>query len=155
MLIKLSKIEDLAAFLLSVGLIVMVLMTILQRVVPSWSFMGALELVTFFGVWLYMVGALIASRRNGHLVVDFLELNISNGRVKVLHAMAIATITLLISSFFIYISYRMLAWGFKMPQRTPALSIPLWIPQLSILIAAVGALLYSLRDLYKNFKKLQ
>ena len=60
----------LVSSLLIVGLM---LFLVLGRYVFGWSVVGTLELVMLFGMWLYMMGALIASRKNEHLVVDFLE----------------------------------------------------------------------------------
>ena len=40
----------------------------------------------------------------------------------------------------------MLAWGMKRPQATPAFGIPIWVPQLSLVVGSVGCLFYGLRD---------
>lgn len=154
MLQFIKKLENSLAFILSACLVVMVFLTVIQRLFPEWSIVGVLELVTLFGVWLYMIGSLIASREKGHLVVDFLELNIKSENVKALHGILVSSITFFICVFFTYLTYRMLVWNFKLPQYTPAFSIPLWIPQLSLLLAALGSAGYSIRDIIINFKKL-
>jgi len=137
----------LVSSLLIVGLM---LFLVLGRYVFGWSVVGTLELVMLFGMWLYMMGALIASRKNEHLVVDFLEQQIVDARLQAIHRALIAAITLVICLFFIYWSYRMLAWGLRRPQTTPALSIPLYVPQAAIMLTSIGCLLYALRDLVMN-----
>lgn len=150
----LAKIENTIAIFTSVALVFVVTLTIVQRLFPDWALVGILELVTFFGVWLYMVGALIASRERGHLVVDFLELNMRSKKLKALHGIAVALIIFVICVFFVYLSYRMLAWNLRFPQHTPGLSIPLWAPQSAIMVAAIGGAGYAIRDFLINCKKL-
>ncbi|MEQ5800713.1 TRAP transporter small permease [Halomonas sp. H10-9-1] len=131
--------------LLVVGLM---LFLILARYVFGWSLVGTLELVMLAGMWLYMTGAMIASRRHEHLVVDFLELQLRDARVKALHRVLVALIVVVISACFVYWSQRMLAWGVQRPQHTPELSIPLWISQAAIMLASVGCCCYAIRDLW-------
>jgi TRAP-type C4-dicarboxylate transport system permease small subunit len=136
-----------AAFLASLLVVGLMLFLVLARYVFGWSVVGLLELIMLFGMWLYMLGALIASRRNEHLVVDFVELQISDRRIQLLHKALISLITFAICIFFVVLAWRMLAWGMRRPQSTPGMGIPLWLPQASIMLAAVGCSCYSLRDL--------
>jgi len=136
-----------AAFVASVLVVGLMLFLVLARYVFGWSIVGLLELIMVFGMWLYMLGALIASRRNEHLVVDFIELQITDRRIQLLHKALISLITFLICIFFVVLAWRMLAWGMRRPQSTPGMGIPLWLPQASIMLAAVGCTCYSLRDL--------
>lgn len=136
---------------LVVGLI---LLLVVSRYVFNWSIVGLHELSLLFVMWLYMGGALIASRRREHLVVDFLSQKIESPRGKALQDLLVSAISLGITLAFIYWTYRMLAWGFKLPQTTPALDIPLYVPQFAIAVAAVGCASYALRDLIRAIAKL-
>jgi len=136
-----------AAFLSSLLVVGLMLFLVLARYVFGWSVVGVLELIMLFGMWLYMLGGLIASRRNEHLVVDFVELQISNRRLQLLHKALVSLVTFVICLFFVVLAYRMLAWGMRRPQSTPGMGIPLWLPQASIMVAAIGCSCYSLRDL--------
>ncbi len=139
----------------SVMLVGLMLFLVLSRYVFGWSVVGLLELIMVFGMWLYMIGALIASRKREHLVVDFLHQNISDRRLRHMHRLLVSAVTLIICIFFAYLSYRMLKWGMRRPQHTPGLSIPLWLPQMSIMVASVGCTLYALRDLIHAFIRLK
>lgn len=134
------------ALIASLAVVGLMLFLVLARYVLGWSVVGLLELIMLFGMWLYMLGGLIASRKNEHLVVDFFEQQISDQRFKVMHKALISFITFLICIFFVVLAYRMLAWGMRRPQSTPGMGIPLWLPQASIMLAAVGCTCYSLRD---------
>ncbi|WP_445156574.1 TRAP transporter small permease [Halomonas sp. E14] len=145
---------DLVAFTASLLVVGLMIFLILARYVFGWSLVGTLELVMLAGMWLYMSGALIASRRNEHLVVDFLELQIRDSRIRALHRTLVACIVAVICACFVYWAYRMLAWGMVRPQRTPELGIPLWISQASIMVASIGCFCYALRDIIGGLRQL-
>lgn len=134
----------LASSLLVVGLM---LVLVVGRYVFGWSIVGLLEVIMMFGMWVYMLGALIASRRNEHLVVDFFAQKLGDGRAREAHKLVVACITLAATAFFTLLAWRMMKWGFGHPQTTPGMGIPLWVPQSAILVAAIGSGLYALRDI--------
>lgn len=149
-----GRLLNLIVFVASLAVVGLMLFLILARYVFGWSVVGTLELVMLAGMWLYMTGALIASRRNEHLVVDFLELQIRDARIRALHKSLVALIVTLVSACFVFWAYKMLAWGLVRPQRTPELAIPLWISQASIMVASIGCLGYALRDLIAGLRQL-
>ncbi|MFC6669320.1 TRAP transporter small permease [Marinobacterium aestuariivivens] len=142
----LGRLLDAMALVSSLLVVALMLFLVLSRYVFGWSVVGLLELIMLFGMWLYMVGSLIASRKGEHLVVDFLQQQLINERTRALHQTLVAVVTLAICCFFVVLSWRMLQWGMRRPQSTPGLGIPLWLPQASILFASVGCTLYALRD---------
>lgn len=117
------------------------------------SFLSAHELSLLSTMFLYMCGAVVASRNNDHLTVDFLEQNLSSPRHKAILRAVVALITVAVTSFFLYLVYWMFSWGMQRPQSTPVLRVPLWVPQLSMLIAAAGCLAYALRDLVRALRE--
>ena len=119
------------------------------RFVFGISLMAAHEASLFAAMWLYMCGAVLASRRNEHLVVDILASNLS-GRMKLAHQLLVSVLTVLISCFFIFWVWKMLSWGIKRPQTIPGLEIPLWAAQAPIGLAAASGLLYGFRDIVRN-----
>ncbi|MCG2580472.1 MAG: TRAP transporter small permease [Marinobacter sp.] len=149
-----SNVIDTAVIVSSLAIMGLMLFLILSRYVFGWSIVGVLELVMVFGIWLYMLGAITASRKRDHLVIDLLALSLRSERTRSFHKILISLITGVISLFFIYWSYKMLMWGLKRPQVTPALSIPVWIPQSAIMLAAVASFLYALRDLILDARNL-
>lgn len=112
------------------------------------SFIGTLEIVMLFAIWLYMLGAILASKNNTHLEVDLLALSLKGSKALSYHKIYVSLVTVIVTSLFVYWSYRMIAWGVKLPQSTPALSIPLTLPSSAILFAALACLSFALRDLY-------
>lgn len=151
---KMGWLLNAAAVVSSVMLVGLMLFLVLARYVFGWSVIGLLELIMVFGMWLYMVGSLIAARKREHLVVDFLHQQIRDRRLRQLHRILVTGLTFAICLFFAYLAYRMLAWGMRRPQHTPGMSIPLWLPQGAILFAAIGCALYALRDLIQALGRL-
>ncbi|MCE8015960.1 TRAP transporter small permease [Halomonas sp. MCCC 1A17488] len=152
---KVGWLLNAVAFVTSLLVVGLMLFLILARYVFGWSLVGTLELVMLFGMWLYMTGAMIASRRREHLVVDFLELQLRDARLKALHKTLVAVIVAIISACFVYWAQRMLAWGIERPQHTPELSIPLWVSQAAIMLASVGCFCYALRDVWQGIAALR
>lgn len=107
---------------------------------------GIHEVILLAAVLMYMVGAVMASRRGTHLRVDWLDTRLTSPRARAAQRLAIALVSLITTGFFVYWTYRMFAWGLVRPQHTPAYGIPLWIPQAAFLIGSVGCFLYALRD---------
>jgi len=147
---KLARVLNATALISSLMLVGLMLFLVAARYLFGWSIVGLLEMIMVFGMWLYMVGGLIASRKREHLVVDFVQSNLHDAQVRRIHQGVISLITLVISIFFVYLSYRMLKWGMRRPQHTPGLSIPLWVPQSAILFSSVGCALYALRDVIQS-----
>lgn len=128
---------------------------VLTRYVLGWNFSAAHDLSLLAAMFLYMTGALIASRRGEHLTVDFLPSRLTGQKAKAVHKTLIAAITTVVCALFVYWGYEMFAWGLQRPQTTPALRLPLWIPQLSIMIAAIGCFAYAVRDLLHGIRDLR
>lgn len=144
-----------AVVLCSVAVVSLTVFLVLSRYVFGWSLVGVLEIVMVFAIWLYMAGALVASRNGKHLEVDLLALSIKDVKLGLFHNLYVSGITAIICCFFIYWSYHMMAWGIKLPQSTPGLSIPLLIPELAIFVASVGSLAYALRDFLNAIKNIK
>lgn len=142
------------AILCSLLLAGLLLLLVLSRYVFGWNFVAAHDLSLMASIFLYMSGALIASRNREHLTVTYLETRLSSERARTFQRIVVALITTVVSVFFVYWSYEMVSWGFKRPQTTVSLHIPLWIPQLAIVAAAIGSLCYALRDLIQGIRDL-
>lgn len=112
----------------------------------NYSVVGLHELILTAAVLFYMLGAILASRDNTHLSVDFIDQLLTTPRARAIHGLVVAVLTVIVTLFFIWWTWKMFAWGMKRPQWTPAYHIPLWLPQISIMIGALGCFAYALRD---------
>ncbi|GAA6198911.1 hypothetical protein NBRC116599_01350 [Aquicoccus sp. SU-CL01552] len=107
----------------------------------------AQELGILCAIQAYMTGALIAASRRAQINIDWLEQRLEAGRAARLHQAVVAIVVIVVTLFFCYWAWEMLAWNMNRPQVTPALGLPLWIFQISILLCAIGCTGYAIRDL--------
>ena len=137
---------------MAVGLMVFL---VVARYLLGLSIVGLHELILLFVLQLYMVGALIAAQRKNQVTVDWLSQRFAGGGASEWHNAVVAAITLSATVFFVVWAYWMFSWGVQRPQTTPALGLPLWISQASILFCAVGCAGFALRDLVQSIIKLR
>ncbi len=141
-----ARLLDVVAVATSLGVAGLMAFLVLARYVLGMSIVGLHELIMLAAVALYMVGAVIASRKREHLTVDWIAGAITQPRRKAAHDLLIAVLTIIITVFFIVWAYWMFSWGLQRPQTTPAYQIPLWVPQMAIGLAAIGCFCYAVRD---------
>ena len=143
------------AIITSVMVVGLMIFLVIARYLLGLSIVGLHELILLFVLQLYMVGALIAAQRKSQVTVDWLAQRFAGGRASDWHDATVAAITLSATMFFIVWAYWMFSWGVQRPQTTPALGLPLWLAQASILFCAVGCAGFALRDLVQATKKLR
>jgi len=135
------------AIIASVMVVGLMIFLVIARYLLGLSIVGLHELILLFTLQLYMVGALIAAQRKSQVTVDWLAQRFAGGGASEWHNAIVAAITLSATVFFIVWAYWMFSWGIQRPQVTPALGLPLWLSQASILFCAVGCAGFALRDL--------
>ena len=162
MIIKPESIEKtIAAVLSTIAIIASVMVVglmvflVIARYLLGLSIIGLHELILLFALQLYMVGALIAAQRRTQVTVDWLTQRFAGGGAGEWHNAIVAAITLSATVFFIVWAYWMLSWGIVRPQTTPALGLPLWLSQASIVFCAFGCASFALRDLVQAIIKLR
>src|SRR5690625_4844435 len=100
-------------------------------------------------MWLYMTGALIASKKGEHLTVEILAYRLHQPRWQKWHRFIVSLVMLVIIAMFCYWCWRMFVWGASFSTTMPSLNIPIWVPQLAIGLNAVGSFGYALRDFWR------
>lgn len=127
---------------------------IVSRVLLGVPVFGLEELVLTAAMWLYMLGAALASRERSHLSADFIEAFSSNETLHYVMRLISTILSVVMAVFFVTWSYSLFAWGVEMEQVTPIFSIPQYISQGSLFVASILLLLYALRDLTHDVGKL-
>ncbi|MFV0472629.1 MAG: TRAP transporter small permease [Pikeienuella sp.] len=144
---------DAVAVVATAAMLGLMIFLVAARYLLGLPVVGLHELIMLAAMALYMTGAVIASRVGEHLTVDWIAGYIRSPRLRALHEMLIAALTMVVTGFFILWAYRMFAWGIQRPQVTPAYQIPLWIPQSAIGLAAIACFGYGLRDMLGAFRR--
>lgn len=158
---SLARIDNVLAFFIKVAVTVLglfiafaMVIGIIFRALLGVQVFGLEELVLMAAMWLYMLGAALASRERSHLSADFFQAFSDN---EVLHdtmRLIATTLSLVMAAFFVEWSYSLFSWGFEKGQVTPVFGIPQYISQASLLVASVLLLLYVFRDLVHDVNKL-
>ncbi|OOV86395.1 TRAP transporter small permease [Oceanospirillum linum] len=142
-----ARLLHLIVIVASIAVAGLVFFQVISRYVFEWSIIGLDELSLLAAMWLYMAGALIASRRSEHLVVDFLPQKLRSPLLLKIHQRVIALIMLGTTLFFLFLGWKLLKFALRLPQYTEGLDMPQLASQSAILVAAVGCTLYVVRDL--------
>ena len=143
------------AIIASVMVVGLMVFLVIARYLLGLSIVGLHELILLFTLQLYMVGALIAAQRKTQIRVDWLTQRFAGGGASEWHDAIVSAVTLIATVFFITWAIWMFSWGFQRPQTTPALGLPLWLSQGSILFCAFGCGGFAMRDLVQAIIKLR
>lgn len=124
------------------------------RIVAKAPMFGLEEIILMAVMWLYMFGAVLASRERSHLSADFIQAFCKNRRlVNSAHLLA-SIISLVIAIFICTWCYDLMIWAFEKKQTTPVFNIPWYYSQSSLFVASLFFLLYLVRDVVTNLHRL-
>lgn len=125
-----------------------------SRALLDTPFFGLEELVLMAAMWLYMLGAALASRERSHLSADFIQAFSKNETLNNVTRFIATAISLFIAVLFVTWSYSLFAWGFEKGQVTPVFGIPRYFSQGSLFVASILLLIYTLRDFINDTRLL-
>jgi len=139
----------LAPIVVALSLVVAIGMVtgIVARSILSEPLLGLEEIILFTVMWLYMLGAALASRDSSHLSADFLSDYMQAGRTRRLVQLTAKLIAMIAVLAFVVWSFDLFHWGFTMEQSTPVIKLPYYLVQSSMFIAAIIMAIYTFRDL--------
>ncbi|WP_169716352.1 TRAP transporter small permease [Oceanimonas doudoroffii] len=137
---------------ISLAVAIMLAYGIFTRAVLNAPVFGLEELVLLGAMWLYMLGAVLASRERSHLSADFIQVICKNKTViRVMHMIA-TLISLFMAFMFATWSFDLLAWGVSKGQTSTVLKLPWYFSQGSLFFASVLFIFYLFRDLISDFR---
>ncbi len=148
----LNTIRKIVRYLVIIFFIYMVLAVfyqVLGRYIFNYKLGAAAETATFAQIWMILLASGIAMKKNMHVGVDILlrKLNVKTQKI------VVATSTIVIMTFLIMVlkgSVQLIMVGLQ--STSPAISIPMWIPYLSV---PIGIIYIMLELLILNFTKLK
>ena len=142
--------EYLVAFLL-ILVTVLMFVQVVMRYVFAKRLLGYEELARYSMIWLAFIGAAYATRLRSHIKVDILPLIIKDERSLKKAEIIQDFLSFAFCTVFLYWLWVLLqAAGY----RTPALGIPVWVPQMGIVIGFILMLCYFLAHFIKGVRDL-
>lgn len=127
---------------------------IFARAVLDSPVFGIEELILIGAMWLYMLGAVLASRERTHLKADFIQVIFSNPKVIAAFQLLATLISLAMAVMFMTWAWDLLAWGLKKGQATTVLQIPWYLSQSSLFAASILLIVYLIRDVCHDLVEL-
>lgn len=149
-----KKILNTACVLLSISVTLLMIAEISARHLFEHAFRGLPEIYLLLVMWLYMLGASLASANRSHLRISILDMLITRPRTRQVYDLLITALTLIILLFFVRWAWGLVAWGIKRPQTTPILYLPWLSSMLSIFVASLLTTAYGIRDLVQAVRAL-
>jgi len=134
---------------LSITITIFVLIDVFARYVVEKSVSGLSEITLVLVMWVYMLGAAVATDKNSHLQIDIVPQLLKRPMHIAVYDLIRSIISLIIISFFVAWAFDLLSWGLRRQQVTPILFIPYTFSHLSIFTASLLFIFYCVRDVYK------
>tara|TARA_B110001450_G_C17424797_1_gene401385 strand:- start:245 stop:703 length:459 start_codon:yes stop_codon:yes gene_type:complete len=122
---------------------------VLGRYIFNYKLGAAAETATFAQIWMILLASGIAMRKNMHVGVDILLRKLNTKTQKII----ITTSTIIIMIFLIMVlkgSMQLIMVGAQ--STSPAISVPMWIPYLSVPIGVVYIMLELMILTFKRLK---
>lgn len=140
------------AVVLSVVIVLLMVLEVITRYVLGEPFFGLEELTLISVMWLYMIGASMATRERSHLKADIIQFMVRNDRaLRVIAALA-TLISLVMAVMIAQWAFDLMAWGYMKQQTTPVFAIPWVFSQSSLFFGSLAFVLYLIRDLFRDVR---
>lgn len=128
---------------------------VVARSVFDVSLFGSEELILVAAIWLYMLGATLASRERSHLGGDFVQMFIENRKLSRAVKVVAAFVSLAMAFFFLICAFIFVSWSIDLSPVTPVFGMPRYIAQSSLLVASVLMFSYAIKDFIKDVVRYQ
>ena len=110
------------------------------------------ELITFIAMWLYFIGASLGAHDRTHIKADVIHVWVKSARgMAIIHTVN-SVITVTLSAIMASWCYQYFLFGIQRGGQSPALRIPLVIPQTGVFVGAILMTLYFTVELVDNFR---
>ena len=156
MLIFINKIEKVIVKLnrlvmILTGVILPVLVTtgVFFRYILKIDFFGVEEIEIYIAIWLYFVGAALASYQKRHITADLTQSMISSFRIRKIFKIISTFIAMVVAIIVTYCSIDLVTYAYQMNPRTSVWQIPLVTEYAIVLLSFLLMSLYNVRDFYQ------
>ncbi|WP_421867014.1 TRAP transporter small permease [Motiliproteus sp.] len=146
------------ASLLLTGLICLVaggqFVQVITRYVLEVPVMGLEESLLYPTLWLYVLGAVNASRENTHIRANVLEIFLSTERQAILLATLGEILSLIVGCWLTYWAWDFTKYSWRVWKESPTLYIPTFYVDVALLIGMVLMMLYTAYHLFGHLRSL-
>ncbi|RDE18392.1 TRAP transporter small permease [Motiliproteus coralliicola] len=146
------------ASLLLTGLICLVaggqFVQVITRYVLEVPVMGLEESLLYPTLWLYVLGAVNASRENTHIRANVLEIFLSTERQAILLATLGEILSLIVGCWLTYWAWDFTKYSWRVWKESPTLYIPTFYVDVALVIGMTLMMLYTAVHLFGHLRSL-
>ncbi len=141
-------------FLITAGcmITVLVFIEVMLRYVFESPLFGIEELIVFIAMWLYFIGAALGAHDRTHIKADVINVWVKSPRGMAIIYTVNSLVTVFLSAVMATWCYDYFIFGINKWGATPALRLPLVIPQSAVFLGAILMTIYFFVELVDNFK---
>ena len=127
---------------------------VMTRYVFEIPIMGLEETIMYPTLWLYILGAVNASRENSHIRANVLEIFLKTRRQHVFLALLGEIVSLVIGLWLIYWAWDFTKYSWRVWRESPTLYIPTFYMDVSLIVGLVLMMTYTLLHLRAHVREL-
>ena len=127
---------------------------VITRYVLEIPVMGLEESLLYPTMWLYLLGAVNASRENTHIRANVLEIFLSTRRAHTLLAIIGEVISLVVGCWLTYWAWRFTKYSWRVWKESPTLYIPTFYVDVALITGLVLMMLYTAYHLLGHIREL-
>lgn len=125
---------------------------VITRYVLEIPVMGLEESLLYPTMWLYMLGAVNASRENTHIKANVLDIFLKTDRQRAILAVIAETCSLVIGCWLTYWAWDFMKYSQRVWKESPTLYIPTFYVDVALILGMVLMMVYTFIHLIKHIK---
>ncbi len=141
-------------YICATALPIIITYQVILRYVLKAPLMGIEELLTFFIIWLYMLGGSVASERRSHIECGILTLYIKKEKTMKIFKIFKAFFSLIICAWLTRWAFWYLLYSLKLWKTSDILNIPMFFGESSMFIGLLFMLLFAAIEMFDYIKDL-
>ncbi len=127
---------------------------VITRYVLEIPVMGLEETLLYPTLWLYMLGAVNASRENTHIRANVLEIFLKTPKQHTVLAIIGEVVSLVVGCWLTYWAWRFTKYSWRVWKESPTLYIPTFYVDVALVIGLVLMMIYTAYHLFKHVRSL-
>lgn len=146
------KFQKIIMIVTSLLILIGIAATIILRYVLKKDLFGIEELIILPSIWLYFMGASLASYEKSHITADLMSSYVKNEKLLLGINVLKGILSLIIVTIVSYWSLEFLIWGISSEGKTPVWDIPMYFSILAVFIGFLLMFIYSIYHLIQDTK---
>ena len=128
---------------------------VITRYILQIPVMGLEEVMLFPAIWLYILGAVNASRENTHIRANVLEIFLTTERAHLILAIIGEVISLIVGCWLLYWAWDFTSYAWRIWKESPTLYIPTFFADCALVAGLALMMIFTFRHLLRHLADLR